>query len=99
MGFAFGPNRLCCAAKQAVIRRQFAVADRLGRTTNPRQGPRRRRQHVAGLKAAFAFNRPGAGKVLADSISQFSEEEARTIKCYRVVGAVCNNSGYKGRIA
>lgn len=30
----------------------------------------------------------------------FSEEEANTIKCYRGRGcAVCNNSGYKGRIA
>ena len=30
----------------------------------------------------------------------FSEEEARTVKCYRGKGCeVCNNSGYKGRIA
>ncbi|MBU4321205.1 MAG: type IV-A pilus assembly ATPase PilB [Nitrospinae bacterium] len=30
----------------------------------------------------------------------FSEEDARTVKCYRGKGcSVCNNSGYKGRIA
>ena len=30
----------------------------------------------------------------------FSEEEAKTVKCYRGKGCpVCNNSGYKGRIA
>ena len=30
----------------------------------------------------------------------FSEEEARTVKCYKGKGcSVCNNSGYKGRIA
>ncbi len=30
----------------------------------------------------------------------FSEEDARTVKCYRGKGCkVCNNSGYKGRIA
>jgi len=30
----------------------------------------------------------------------FSEEEAKTVKCYKGAGcAECNNSGYKGRIA
>ena len=30
----------------------------------------------------------------------FPEEEAKTIKCFRGKGcSVCNNSGYKGRVA